>query len=196
MRIAVSGTHCSGKSTLVEAFLRAHSDFVHEPEPYTVLVEELGEEFGAEPTGEEFLQQLEFNCERLGSYTPDSVVIFERCPADFLAYILALEERTRKSKHWSLVDWALGLARSAIRQLDLIAFLPLDDIEIDVSEEEDQALRSAMDRQLAAILLDDKYSLFASATPRIIELTGSTTNRLRLLENAASLRKLDTPESR
>ena len=61
MRIAVSGTHCTGKSTLIDEFLRVHPDFVHEPEPYTVLVEELGEEFSAEPCVEDFQRQLEFN---------------------------------------------------------------------------------------------------------------------------------------
>jgi len=55
MRIAVSGTHGVGKSTLIEEFLRAHPDFVHEPEPYVVLVEDYGEEFSAEPCPEDFL---------------------------------------------------------------------------------------------------------------------------------------------
>jgi len=50
MRIAVSGTHGVGKSTLIGAFLRRHPEVVHEPEPYTVLVEDLGDEFSAEPS--------------------------------------------------------------------------------------------------------------------------------------------------
>ena len=47
MRVAVSGTHCCGKSTLIDAFLLTHSDFAHEPEPYTALTEDYGEVFAA-----------------------------------------------------------------------------------------------------------------------------------------------------
>src|SRR5688572_1363139 len=32
VRIAISGTHCSGKTTLVADFIVAHRDYVHEPE--------------------------------------------------------------------------------------------------------------------------------------------------------------------
>jgi hypothetical protein len=65
MRIAVSGTHGTGKSTLIDEFLGAHPDFVHEPEPYAVMVDDFGEEFSAEPCVEDFRRQLEFNIERL-----------------------------------------------------------------------------------------------------------------------------------
>jgi predicted ATPase len=92
MRIAVSGTHGVGKSTLIEEFLRVHPEFVHEPEPYEVLVEDYGEEFSAEPCVEDFLRQLEFNLERVGQHEQQENVIYERCPLDFLAYLTALHE--------------------------------------------------------------------------------------------------------
>jgi hypothetical protein len=98
MRIAVSGTHCSGKSTLVEAFLRAHPEFQHEPEPYATLVEDFGEEFGVAPTAEEFLRQLEFNCERIRGYLPNEDVIFERNPDEFFVYKIELKELGRIGK--------------------------------------------------------------------------------------------------
>src|SRR6476659_2718499 len=91
MRIAVSGTHCVGKSTLIDEFLRVHPEFVHEPEPYTVLVEDYGEEFSAEPCVQDFRRQLEFNLERLAKHSPKENVIYERCPIDFIAYIETLD---------------------------------------------------------------------------------------------------------
>src|SRR6185369_9745107 len=90
MRIAVSGTHGVGKSTLIDEFLRVHPEFVHEPEPYTVMVEDFGEEFSAEPCVEDFVRQVEFNIARLHQHAAGENVIYERCPVDFLAYIQAL----------------------------------------------------------------------------------------------------------
>lgn len=186
MRIAISGSHCSGKSTLVDAFLRSHVEYTNEPEPYAVLVEDLGEEFAAEPTAEDFLRQLEFNFERLGLYSAGDRVIFERCPADFLAYMLALQDLGPTRNDRRVFEAALSLAANAIRQLDLIAYVPVSDIEIDIPEEEDPMLRETMDRQLSAILLDDSLRLFTTGALRVIELMGSTSARLRTLEGEIS----------
>jgi hypothetical protein len=37
MRIAVAGTHASGKSTLIADFLATHPEYAHEAEPYEWL---------------------------------------------------------------------------------------------------------------------------------------------------------------
>src|SRR5215203_6027871 len=118
MRIAVSGTHGVGKSTLIDEFLRERPEFLHEPEPYTVLLEDLGEEFSEEPCVDDFLRQLEFNIERLDQHAAGTNVIYERCPLDFLAYIDALDQRTTET--------VLGPVTNALHNLELIVYLPLE----------------------------------------------------------------------
>lgn len=163
MRIAVSGTHDVGKSTLIDEFLRLHSEFVHEPEPYTVLVEDYGEEFSAEPCVEDFLRQLEFNLERLGQHAAGEKVIYERCPLDFLAYLSALDANVSEALVKRISD--------AVQQLDLIVYLPLQSDDA----REYPKLRRAMDHQLSEIL--------TSTDVPIVEVTGSTAQRLRVIEN-------------
>lgn len=164
MRIAVSGTHGVGKSTLIDEFLRVHPEFEHEPEPYAVLVEDYGEEFSEEPTVEDFLRQLEFNLERLGQHASGEKVIYERCPLDFLAYLNAL--------YANLSEALLKRVSDAMQQLDLIVYLPLEH----VGGGDYPKLRRAMDRHLSEIL--------TSTNVTVIEATGSTTQRLRAVENA------------
>src|ERR1044072_7729128 len=118
MRIAISGTHGVGKSTLIDECLRGHPEFTHEPEPCTVLVEDFGEEFAAEPQVEDFRRQLEFNIARVKQYKPGERVIYERCRADFLAYIDALEPQSAEALRDPVAK--------AMQSLDLIVFLPLD----------------------------------------------------------------------
>jgi hypothetical protein len=171
MRIAVSGTHHIGKSTLIDEFLRAHPDFVHEPEPYVVMVEDLGEEFSAEPCVEDFQRQLHFNIDRLRQHAPEERVIYERCPLDFLAYIDALDPNS--------VAELLDSVSEALQHLDLIVYLPLEDAWLDP---EMPKLQKAVDRRLGAIFREDAFGVLSSCSARIIEANGSTTQRLRIVE--------------
>ena len=168
MRIAVSGTHCTGKSTLIDEFLRAHPDFIHEPEPYTILVEEFGEDFSAEPCVEDFLRQLEFNISRLKQHERGDRVIYERCPIDFVAYIECLSPTT------SILE---DDVRESIQNLDLIVYLPIDNT-IDAGDDEFPKLRKAVDRRLNAIYDEDDLGI------KIVEATGPLEKRLRTIEAA------------
>jgi predicted ATPase len=189
MRVAISGTHCCGKSTLIDEFLSAHPDFVHEPEPYTVLQEEYGEVFSAEPSADEFYRQLEFNLERLRLNHPeDDRIIYERSPADFLAYILALSDLGREQDSSRILERSLALVTEGIRLLDLIAFIPADDEDgMATFDSEDPELRAAVNRQLAGILIEDGFDLLISSRPTVLEVWGSTAQRLRMLERALDL---------
>jgi predicted ATPase len=171
MRIAVSGTHGVGKSTLIDEFLRTHPAFTHEPEPYTVMVEEFGEEFSEEPNVKDFRRQLEFNIDRLRQHAPGENVIYERCPIDFIAYIDALEVHS--------VEALLGPVSTAMPDLDLIVYLPLDKDRI--LESEYPKLQKAVDRRLSMMLLYDELGIIS---PRVVEARGSTAQRLHILEDA------------
>jgi predicted ATPase len=173
MRIAVSGTHGVGKSTLIEEFLRRHPEFVHEPEPYRVLVEDLAEEFAAEPCVEDFRRQLEFNIERLGQHAADENVIYERCPIDFLAYIAVLDE-------WS-AEALVAPAQEAMQHLDIVVYLPFAEAN---EADEFPKLQRAVDRKLGKIFREDEWGIMSSTEAIVIEGEGSTEQRLRILEQA------------
>ncbi|MCA1576717.1 MAG: ATP-binding protein [Acidobacteria bacterium] len=175
MRIAVSGTHHIGKSTLIHEFLRAHPHFIHEPEPYAVMVEDLGEEFSAEPSIEDFQRQLQFNLDRLRQHAPAERVIYERCPLDFLAYIDALDPNS--------VEELLEPVSDAMQHLDLIVYLPLDNTWLD---SEMPKLQKAVDRRLGAIFREDAFGVLSSGSARIVEASGSPDERLRIIESHLS----------
>ncbi|HEU4510088.1 MAG TPA: AAA family ATPase [Pyrinomonadaceae bacterium] len=177
MRIAISGTHCIGKSTLIDEFLRTHKDFIHEPEPYTVLVEDFGEDFSEEPSVEEFQRQLEFNVERLKHHAHEPRVIYERCPIDFLAYIAVLGPKSAES--------VLDQVIEGMQHLDLIVYLPLDHNH--TVEAEYPKLRKAVDRRLDAIYNEDEYAIISATGIEVIEATGSTAQRLHRMTASLTL---------
>ena len=145
-------------------------DFTHEPEPYTVLVEDFGEEFAAEPQVEDFRRQLAFNIERVKQHKRGERIIYERCPADFLAYIDALEPQSAEA--------LLDPVAEAMQNLDLIVFLPLD---ANSTEAEYPKLRKAVDRRLHSMLIDDELGMIKT---RVVEAKGSTAQRLRTVIDA------------
>ena len=185
VRIAVSGTHCSGKSTLIEDFLAAHADFVHEPEPYEWLVDFYGESMSAEPEAYDFYRQLEISTERLCGYPPGSRMIAERSPIDFLAYLRAWTDLRRSGDASDLMETSLELVRAGMQHVDLLVVLPLDDSDrIVVPEDEDLELRSAMDDQLLELIHSDELAPLIPGHLRIVEARGARDTRLAAIERA------------
>jgi len=89
MRIAVSGTHFSGKSTLVASLLKYLPSYTGVDEPYFLLEQE-GYEFSHPPLLEDFEEQLKRSILAINESQKDT--IFDRCPLDCLAYMLALSK--------------------------------------------------------------------------------------------------------
>ena len=80
MRIAVSGTHITGKSSLVEALGERLPHHAVVAEPYEVL-EERGYEFAHPPSIDDFVIQLKQSLLSLRRRSPN--LIYDRCPLDF-----------------------------------------------------------------------------------------------------------------
>jgi AAA domain len=172
LRIAVSGTHCSGKTTLIADFLAAHPEYIHEPEPYVWL-----DELYAEPGVADFYRQLEICVERLRGYEPGADMIAERSPLDFIAYMLALHDLGRGGH--DILDAAVTLAESGLAHLDVLIVLPLNG-GTEAPPDEDPELREAMNERLMEIVDGDEFGLLG--TIQVGELHGTPQRRLAGLE--------------
>lgn len=168
MRIAISGTHFSGKSTLVGDLSAALPTYVVVEEPYILLAEE-GHEFAEMPSVEDFELQLERSIECLAENDPH--VLFDRCPADLLAYLLTHPD----AEAFDLEKW-LPRIRAAMRKLDLVVFLPIEGRDrIALPSSEDAALRRQVDAELQEILLENSFGFDVD----VIEVTGTRGERVR-----------------
>jgi len=182
MRIAISGTHCCGKSTLIDELLITHPEFHHEPEAYEAM-EDRGEEFSAEPSADDFVRQLEYCVNRLDQFGPGDHVIFERCPADYIAYLLALEKLSRHPDARRLKERSIEVAQRAMQNLDVVVFVRPGDRRYEVPDEEDPELRTTVDIHLETILLDNELDLVDGNHPLVIEAIGSTAERIEALNS-------------
>jgi len=160
MRIAVTGTHRVGKSTLIEALEERLAEYRVVDEPYHLLEEE-GYEFTSPPSLEDFLEQLQRSMELLEEEEGARNVLFDRCPLDFLGYLLTHEE----SESFDLEEW-LARIRSTLQTLDLVIFVPIEERDrIPLPAHEDPELREKVDEKLAWMLLDDPLELGVEVLP-------------------------------
>ncbi|HYU35728.1 MAG TPA: AAA family ATPase [Thermoanaerobaculia bacterium] len=168
MRIAVSGAHRTGKTTLVEELARSLPTYVAVDEPYHLLEEE-GYEFAEMPCLEDFAAQLERSIDVIVGSGEDR--IFDRCPADILAYLIT----HRESESFDAEPW-LPRVRSAMERLDLIVFVPIEHPDrVTVSEPDNAMWRRRVDEELREIVLGDRWDLGVEA----LEVAGTPRERAR-----------------
>jgi predicted ATPase len=167
MRIAISGTHFSGKTTLVEALSEVLPHYTIVEEPYHDLEAE-GYEFADPPSLQDFEAQLEQSIEDLEEIAPN--VIFDRCPADMLGYLLSHADVDAFDP-----DAWMPRMRVAMRTLDLVIYVPIEAPDrIDLPLSQDAAYRQRVDEKLREIILENSFDFDVD----VLEVTGSLQARV------------------
>lgn len=167
MRIAISGSHLVGKTTLAEALADALPQHQFVPEPYRLLEEE-GHEFEEMPSIEDFELQLERSLQCLQEGGPD--VVFDRCPLDLVGYLQVHAD----AEAFDLEQW-LPRIREHMAALDLVVFVPIEAPDRVAVPRSQARHRAAVDAMLGDIVLNDAYGVEVA----VIEVAGSIEARLR-----------------
>lgn len=177
MRIVVSGTHASGKTTLIDDFLDLHPEYERWGDLFEFVESALDE-----PDASSYFEQLVASAKRLLAGATDGNVIVERGPLDFLAYLAALETLGRGGRSSSLFEQGLELTSRAMSGVDLLVILPLEHRDgLAAAADEDLELRSAMNESL--LELSDDAELTGDRA-RVIEVVGDRAGRLAAVSAA------------
>jgi len=170
MRIAVSGSHRTGKSTLLADLAERLPGYSTIPEPYELLEEE-GYEFAQPPSLEDHLRQLQRSIELLAEGQEDA--LFERCPLDFVAYALCSPDGASFE-----AEEYLDLIRPAVASLSAIVFVPVEEPDrIVLAVSEDGELRRAVDEKMREIVVDDGFGLDLE----VLEVSGNRARRAAMV---------------
>lgn len=160
MKIAITGAHRVGKTTLAEKLQEYLVDYELRMEPYHELVE-LGYEFSEQPNVSDFLEQLDYSIKQIS--TSDRNVIFDRCPIDFLAYIQAIDGPGNIQSIYNKVE-------SILSELDLLVFVPVEEPDLTMDDTSDfQELRDNVNEIIADWIGDFGVD--------VIEVRGTLLNR-------------------
>jgi hypothetical protein len=202
MRIAVSGSHSLGKSTVVNDWVSARDGYIREEEPYRALglfgpYEIL---FGDASTRLHNGVQLYYCISRVHRYaTSGADVIFDRAPVDYLAYSQFTADCGTTDIDDEFVESMVPAVRESLDRLDIIAFVPGSRrwpvaMEADGIRPVDLDYRDRVDAIFKEIYRDGRFGVLpAENAPLLIELVGPRPQRLEQLQSAIDQVKKAAP---
>lgn len=179
MRIAVCGSHATGKTTLIAELKSALRDCVVVDEPYHLLVEQ-GHIFPDVLTPDDFVLMFEYAAKLSNGYLVASHpkgdrrehAIFDRTVVDYLGYLVALEPSS---------DWRdfVADAKTALESFDAVVFVPIESPDL-VDTNEAIKLRRKVDRLLREMLIEQSWGFDVP----VVEVSGTVKSRLRQILEA------------
>ncbi|MEY4298933.1 MAG: hypothetical protein RIR25_169 [Verrucomicrobiota bacterium] len=193
MRIAVSGSHSLGKSTVVNDWVAAHARYSREEEPYRALSLHGPYEIRFRDASTRLQNgiQLYYNIGRIHRYGSRSDdVIFDRAPVDYLAYSQYTANCGTTDIDDAFVQSMVPTVRESLDHLDLIAFVPCSErwpvaMEEDGIRPVDHAYRDEVDAIFKQIYREGRFGVMPGKNaPRLVELCGSREQRLEQLQVA------------
>jgi AAA domain len=169
MRVGISGTHGTGKTTLAEALCARLPGHVAADEPYYLLEEE-GHEFGFPPSLDDYRALAARSARSLTSPPLLPGVVFDRTPLDYLAYMAAIGAAPS-------AEADAAALRPAFASLDLLVItLITPETEQVLPAAEMAGLRLEMNDALLELVYDDPLDAWTD-TP-VLELSGPLDSRL------------------
>ena len=205
MRIAISGSHSLGKSTVVHDWVARHPDYLREEEPnralglygpYEILFREASTKLH---NGIQMFYNIS-RIHRFGSSTDR--VIFDRAPVDYLAYSHYTADQGTTDIDAAFLSSMVAPIRESLDHLDILAFVPESaewpvEMEADGIRPVDHAYRDEVDAIFKKIYREGLFEIFPKkAPPLFVELIGPPEARWDQLEEAIRLREATANLSR
>ena len=192
MRIAISGSHSLGKSTLVWDWVKRHPEYQREEEPFRALHAEMYDiRFRQECNRLHNGIQMYYNASRVNLYASlDQCVIFDRAPVDYIAYSQYTADKGTTDIDDAFVEAMVPRVRETLQRLDLLVFVPMTDLwPVDMEDDGirpvDLPYRAEVDAIFKQIYRDKRYDVMPKQDPpKLIELWGSREERLERLDQA------------
>ena len=193
MRIAISGSHSLGKSTVVNDWVAKHPGFTREEEPYRALSLHGPYEilFRDQSTKLHNGIQLYYNISRVHRYCASSDdVIFDRAPVDYIAYSQYTANQGSSDINDAFVESMIPAVRESLDRLDILAFVPKSQVgpvemQADGIRPIDHEYRDEVDTIFKQIYREGRFGVMPQNNPpHFVELFGARQQRLDQLQKA------------
>lgn len=192
MRVSVSGTSNTGKSTLIKNIQMIWKNYKTPDKSYRDFLTKEELEHSKKTTPETQRRILDCMIDQQMSESGADKILYDRCPLDNLAYTLYMFSKGKEGFNKSYVDETITLVKESMRNLDIIFLLRYDDsigIEDDGTREADVKYIKEIDNIFHALyeqyLQNPEADIFFPKhdTPVIIPLPTSPKGRIEEIKN-------------
>jgi predicted ATPase len=181
MKIALAGCGNSGKSTLLQAFLRRWPMYKTPTTTYRDLIASEGIQHSSKTSDETQALILDWMLKEQDKYDKDDMVIYDRCPWDCLAYTLQANEADLVSDETAAA--IIDIVKNSLKHIDIIFWLRHDpsirivddgmrDTDLDFIKKSDQIFADLYHQYAEGLEKSPFY--IADNAPAIVEVIGST----------------------
>jgi nicotinamide riboside kinase len=164
MRITISGTQSTGKTTLANDLAEVVPNARVEPEPFRVLQKRLGLVSGLESmTPGQELELILHNQRRLQALRAGETVFYDRCALDALAHALVARDGGNGAFSTEWIERLRTETNIAMQSVDLVIVVSLEEgmsLEADGVRSTDAAYRVAVDEVIERLASTEKNTLF------------------------------------
>jgi predicted ATPase len=189
MKIAISGTQCIGKSTLINDMLQQWPNYELDTNCYRKKIKEEGLVINQD--GDESNQEIirDALIDQVSARSSTEKVLFDRCILDNLAYTIWLAAKGKVSDNF--VERQIPIIRETFSMYDILFFIPLtEQYPVDITEGDnrdvDPIFRQEIDNIMKALLQtyhEGSGKFFPKENcPAIIEIFGSPLERIAMMK--------------
>ena len=192
MRIAISGTACQGKTTLIKDFLEQWPNYTTPKKTYRDIIKENDLDHSSKTNKKTQKNILDFMIKEQKKYHKSDNVIFDRCPLDNLVYSMWATEQSKLDIDEEFVKSCIPNVRESFSNIDIIFFTPitkcasveieegdLRDVDSKIIEEIDNIFK-AMHREY--MTNDTSVFFVKDDKPGIIEVFGNRRERIQIIK--------------
>ncbi len=192
MRIAISGTACQGKSTLIKDFKEKWPSYKSPDKTYRDIITEQNLDHSSTTNKETQMAILNFMIDELQKTSKGDKVIFDRCPLDNIVYSIWAEAKKESDIDDDFIKKCMTLVSESLRFIDMIFFVPIT--KVSPVEVEEDNLRDTSEDYIEEIdnifkavhrdyMNNPRSSFFVEDDrPAIIEIFGSRKERIELIK--------------
>lgn len=182
MRIAIIGAHATGKTTLIEEFLKQWPMYKRPEKTYRDFIKEQKLEINKQGTKESQKAILNALVDevQLASTSEDKHIIFDRCTVDNIAYTLWHYAKDTSGFSTEFIIDSKTIAALSLKHLDIIFYLPVRK-EIPITEKEN--------RETDETFREEIDNIYDSLVESYVKNTGA----FFPLEDCPAVIKLDGP---
>jgi len=192
MRIAISGSACQGKSTLVNDFLKNWPQYKRSDESYRKLLKK--EKLNINKNVDKDGQWKILNCliNDLQKTEKGDNIVFDRCPLDNLVYSLWSQEKETSDIDRDFIKKCIPLVQESMKAVDIIFFLPITKAApVLVKEKDNREINAEFIKEIDNIFKAISHSLMIKGVcpfmaeddrPPIIEIFGNPQERIEMIK--------------